>query len=289
MGRNYFSRIHATMAADLKKKSKKSSVVPAKKSNAKGTATKAKKNPMFIARKKNFGFGMDKPYKKNMNHLVKFPRYVILQRRLKTIKNRLQQPPQIQQFSNYIDRPTKIALSDFLSKHQNETKLEKKIRIKTTIKNEVAKGDNAKKQKIPAGPSGIIKSGVQEVTRAITQKRAKLVVIAVCDPIYIVAHLPSLCYQHNIAYCIVPDRGWLGKQINERKVSCIAITEPKTSISALENLVKVCRTNYNDNYLVARTTWGEGELSSRAERAKTKKENIIKMNDEKSKTLKLDV
>merc|ERR1712055_3883 len=289
MGGIFFST-NFSMAPVLKKKAKKGSskVVPAKKSNDK--TSKAKKNPMFIARKKNFGFGMDKPYKRNMNHMVKFPRYVILQRREKTIKTRLQQPPQIHQFKTYIDRPTKVALTDFLSKNQNETKLQKKIRIKSTIKNEVAKAGTEKKQKIPAGPAGIIKFGVQEVTKAVTQKRAKLVVIAAnVEPIHLIMHLPSLCYQHNVAYCIVADKGWLGKQIGEKKVTCIAITEPATTSTALQNLIKVWHTNYNDNYLETRTTWGVGELSTRAERAKTKKENILKMNEDKSKQLNLNI
>jgi len=284
------------MPRTLVKKVKKSAaaaptVAKAKKPAAagKGASSVAKKNPMFVARKKNFSIGQDRMHRRNLGTCVKFPRYVILQRRTKSIKTRLQQPPQIQQFSKYCDKHTKSMIADFLRKNAPETKLQKKLRLKSTIKNEIKTADEkvTKKSKIPAGPESCVKFGVQNVTRKILKKEAKLVIIAAnVDPLQQVMFLPSLCIHHEVPYVIVPDMGWLGKQIGQKRVTCIALVEPQSDQkTVLKNIADVCKTNYNEVYNTTRTEWGESHLSKRAQRHKEKKENLIKMNAEKSSKL----
>ncbi|PIN99767.1 50S ribosomal protein L7ae [archaeon CG10_big_fil_rev_8_21_14_0_10_43_11] len=68
--------------------------------------------------------------------------------------------------------------------------------------------------------TGKIRKGTNEVTKAIERSVAKLVVVAKdVDPKAIVAHLPLLCKERNIAYIEVPSKKELGASIN-LKVSC---------------------------------------------------------------------
>ncbi len=71
-----------------------------------------------------------------------------------------------------------------------------------------------------ANTSGKLKKGTNEVTKAIERGIAKLVVIASdTDPKAIVAHLPLLCEEREIANIIVPSKKELGGSIG-LKVSC---------------------------------------------------------------------
>ncbi|HJT10891.1 MAG TPA: 50S ribosomal protein L7Ae [Candidatus Nitrosotalea sp.] len=65
-----------------------------------------------------------------------------------------------------------------------------------------------------AHQSGKVKKGTNEVTKAIERGVSKLVVIAEdVEPPEVVAHLPILCEEHNVAYAFVPSRQELGKAL----------------------------------------------------------------------------
>ena len=115
--------------------------------------------------------------------------------------------------------------------------------------------------------------------------RAKLVVIAAnVEPALLVVPLPSLCVQHNIPYCIVSDKAWLGKFVHKKTATCISIREPKAQFkSILSNLATICKTNYNDQYSKVRLIKGTSVLSKRAQTMKDKKEKIRLAEIEKSK------
>ncbi|MES1902305.1 MAG: 60S ribosomal protein L7A [Paramarteilia canceri] len=267
--------------------------VMSKATKAKKGSAKAK-NPLFVARKKTFAIGQDMMYKRDLTHATKFPRYVRLQRKMKTLKKRLKSPPQIHQFSNYADQQTKINLAIFLKKNAPETSKMKKIRVQSALaSNNIDinnREDRLKQVKLLKTPYTPIKYGVSEVTKLVQQHKAKLVIIAAnVDPIINVLHLPSLCAHHNVAYCIVADKGWLGQFVHQKKVSSIAITEPKADTKELlNNLVKTCMVNYNNVYETTRTTWGTSELSVRAQKVKDKKESIRKAEEEKARKVVIE-
>lgn len=103
------SQSSSKSSATASKKVSKVSVAAVQENKKVASQANKQKNPLFVARKKNFAIGHDLLPKRDLSHCVKFPRYVILQRRLKTIKNRLQEPAQIYQFQQVVD----VSFSEF--------------------------------------------------------------------------------------------------------------------------------------------------------------------------------
>lgn len=91
-----------------------------------------------------------------------------------------------------------------------------------------------------ARDTGKIKQGVNEVTKALERKNAKLMVIAEdIEPPEIVAHLPLLAKEKDIPYTFVPSQKQLGSAsgINVA-TSSIAITDAGDSSSEIEKIVE---------------------------------------------------
>jgi len=65
-----------------------------------------------------------------------------------------------------------------------------------------------------AHETGKVRKGTNETTKAIERGIAKLVCIAEdVEPPEVVAHLPLLCRERNVAYIFVPEKGKLGSSI----------------------------------------------------------------------------
>jgi len=79
-----------------------------------------------------------------------------------------------------------------------------------------------------AHETGRVLRGVNEVTRALEKNRpVVLVVIAEdVDPPDLVAHLPFLCEERGVPYVYVPSREMLGRIMNIKQSSCVAIVNP---------------------------------------------------------------
>ncbi|MEN2496113.1 MAG: 60S ribosomal protein L7A [Marteilia pararefringens] len=273
-------------SADAKKQQKKQQQQPEEKK------TRSMKNPLFVARKKNFSIGHDMLPNRDLTHCVKFPRYVRTQRRLKTLKKRLQEPPQIYQFQNVVDVSFRHNLAELMANIAPESASQKKIRIRSMIEKETIK-DAVKMKKFEA-PKSQVSFGLEEVTRHILQQKSQLVVIAAnVEPMHLILPLPSLCVKHKIPYCIVSDKGWLGKLVNQKKVVCLSINKidskaPAKSQSILTSLIKIADSSYNQKYADTITKKGESILSLRAKSAHDKKEKIRKAEIEKSKRIVIE-
>lgn len=77
----------------------------------------------------------------------------------------------------------------------------------------------------PADRKPSMRAGIREVTSAIQQKKAKLVLIAHdVDPIEIVLTLPALCRKMGVPYCIVKGKARLGLMVQRKTCSCLAFT-----------------------------------------------------------------
>merc|ERR1739845_5993 len=125
-----------------------------------------------------------------------------------------------------------------------------------------------------------VKFGLNEVTKLIEEKKARLVAIAHdVDPIETVVWLPQLCRKQGVAFCFVKSKARLGKVVRQKTATCVAITEvPKENQAELENLIKVFKAQYNDNNNLRRE-WGGGLLGHKSRLAKEAKKRLLQRNN----------
>ncbi len=88
---------------------------------------------------------------------------------------------------------------------------------------------------------GRVRKGVNEVTKSIERKKAKLVVIAEdVSPAEIVAHLPKLAKEKGIPYAFVKTKEELGKAAGLKVgTSSIAIEDAKENEALLGDVIKL--------------------------------------------------
>jgi len=86
---------------------------------------------------------------------------------------------------------------------------------------------------------GKLKRGINEVTKAVERKQAKLVLIAEdIDPPEIAAHLPPLSDEKGVPYLYVPEKRRLGEVAGLNVMaSAVAIVEPGEAAPQVEELV----------------------------------------------------
>ena len=174
----------------------------------------------YVARPKDFGVGRDVPYKRDISRFMRWPRFVTMQRKKRVLQRRLKTPPALAQFRKTLDRSTRTEVFKLLKKYAPETRKERQSRLKTAAE---AKAKDPKKTVSTKAPLAAV-TGIQEVTRAIEKKQAKLVVIACnVDPIELVLWMPALCRAQKIPYCIVKDMARLGDVIGQKTATCVAI------------------------------------------------------------------
>merc|ERR1711962_1464144 len=118
-------------------------------------------------------------------------------------------------------------------------KLEKKKRLQIRAKNR-AEG----KPDVPDVRKHAVRFGINEVTKCIERKKAKLVVIANdIDPIEIVLFLPALCHRFGVPYCIVKDKARLGMITGRKTCASFAFTntypEDKNALAKLVEAVNI--------------------------------------------------
>jgi large subunit ribosomal protein L7Ae len=91
-----------------------------------------------------------------------------------------------------------------------------------------------------AEQGGVIKKGVNEVTKAIERSQAKLVVIAEDVDAEIVMHLPKIAEQKGIKYAYVNSKEELGKAIGLKvAASSVAIVDAGKANDELSAILKV--------------------------------------------------
>ncbi|OUC40920.1 ribosomal protein L7Ae [Trichinella nativa] len=226
---------------------------------------KKKPNPLFEPRPKNFGIGQDIQPKRDVSRFVRWPKYIVLQRQLAILYKRLKVPPAINQFRFALDRPTMLRL---LRKYRPETKRAKLKRLKSRAAKQ-AKG----KEDAPSKRPPVVRFGVNTVTTLVEQKKAQLVVIAHdVDPIEIVVFLPALCRKMGVPYCIIRSKARLGKVVNRKTTSCLALQH--INPEDRNSLAKIVE--------VLRRTWGGGQLGNKSA-ARLNKLERAKLKDMKEK------
>jgi large subunit ribosomal protein L7Ae len=210
---------------------------------AKKAEAKKKQNPLFEKRTRNFGIGQDIQPVRDLSRFVKWPRYIRVQRQRKVLQQRLKVPPPINQFSHTLDRQTAKQLFRVLDKYRPETRAARKARLKARAQ-EKAKG----KADTPTKRQQSVKQGANCVVRAIEQKKAQLVVIAHdVDPLELVLFIPALCRKMGIPYCIVKGKGRLGRLVNRKTCTCVALTHVDSGDrSQFTKVLEAIKTNFNE-------------------------------------------
>ena len=64
------------------------------------------KNPLFVARPRNFEIGQSIQPKRDLSRFVKWPKYIRLQRQKAVLQTRLKIPPPINQFHTCLEKQT---------------------------------------------------------------------------------------------------------------------------------------------------------------------------------------
>lgn len=198
---------------------------------------------LFEKTPRTFRIGQSVQPKRDLTRMVRWPAYVMLQRKRRILYKRLKVPPQIHQFSNTLPADKAAALSKLLLKYKPETKQEKKERLVAAAQ---AGGQTAAGE---AHRPKYVKCGLNHVTTLVEQKRAKLVAIASdVDPIELVLWLPQLCRSKGVPYCFVKSKARLGQFVGKKTATCLALTElRKEDASEFEKLTASLHTLYNNN------------------------------------------
>jgi len=238
------------------------------------TESKKRQNPLFEKRPRNFGIGQDIQPSRDLSRFVKWPRYIRIQRQKKVLENRLKVPPPINQFSHTLDRQTAKQLFRVLDKYRPESRAARKARLKARAQDK-AKG----KTDVPTKKINSLKQGANCVVRAVEQKKAQLVVIAHdVEPLELVLFIPSLCRKMGIPYCIIKGKARLGRLVNRKTCTCVALTSVESGDRGqFSKVLEAIKTNFNERYEELRRHWGGGALGSKSsarlakiERAKVK-------------------
>ena len=197
--------------------------------------------------------------KPNMARLVKWPRYIEVQRQRKILKERLKVPPAIEQFNQTLDKNGASAVFRLLNKYRPESKTEKNERL---LKEAEAQKNGKDRRSVSEKPYHI-KRGIKHCVDLIEEKKASFVVIAHdVDPIEVVVYLPALCRKMGIPYVIVKSKSRLGTAVHRKKSAVLVITEVRPEDKAeLAKLSDLARVNFNDKYEERRRQWGGGKLS----------------------------
>lgn len=252
---------------------KKATRAPPSRSSSKTKRDwKAQHKHLFPATKKTFKTGRDIPtHTRDLSRLVKWPRYVRLQRQRAILKKRIKVPPAINHFAKTLDKNQASQLFRLLAHYRPESGEEKKQRLV-----QQAAAESKGQGQDPSRKPRMVKFGINHVTQLVESRKAKLVVISHdVDPIDIVVWLPALCRRMDVPYCIIKGKSRLGHLVHQKTATAVAITEVRREHTAqLEQVINSVRPMYNDADPADRRRWGGGVMGYKAQAAARIQERI---------------
>lgn len=234
------------------------------------TKTAVKKDFTYEKTPRQFRIGGDIQPKRDLTRFTKWPQYVRVQRQKRILLQRLKVPPTVAQFEHTVDKEQFKTLARFLKKLQPETHAEKKQRLAETA--EAQKNGQSVNSKAPA----CLKFGLNHVTSLVEDKKAELVVIAHdVDPIETICWLPALCRKMEVPYCIVKSKSRLGKLVNQKTATCIAVTkckqEDKKDLDQLKASMEGAFNNNKDAY----RKWGGGIMGVKSQHVQRARQQML--------------
>merc|ERR1719243_71239 len=236
-------------------------------------AKKTKKNPLFEKTPRSYRVGAAIQPRVDLSRVVKWPKYVTLQRK-KSI--RLKRPPAVNQFNYTIDKNQATQLLRLLKKYMPETKEVKKERLM-----QMAESQEKGKQVETKKPL-VLKYGLNHVTSLIESKQAKLVVIPHdVDPLELVIWLPALCRKKEVPFCFIKGKSRLGQLVHKKTASVICVTSVKREDqSEFEKLCENFMASFNEN-TEHRRRWGGGVMGLKSQHVTMKKERAKEIEEQK--------
>lgn len=189
---------------------------------------------------------------------MKWPKYVQLQRQRKILYQRLKVPPSINQFTRTLSKDQAKSLFSLLQTYKPEDRKEKRARLLAA----------AQEEKPAAYKKPLcVQYGLNHVTSLVENKKAALVCIASdVDPIELVVWLPALCRRMGVPYCIVKNKSRLGKVVDKKNATCVAICKVESKDEKkLNSLKDTCNTMFNNNKEALRV-WGGGIMGLKTQK-----------------------
>jgi len=210
----------------------------------------------FLRPSKRLGSGGILPKTTALGRLLRWPRYVRLQRQRKILLQRLKIPPPLNLFNQGCSKEFAAKLVRFCKNYTPETRRQKNLRLRAMAKLQ-AEGKPLPNQKRP-----VIKMGLNHVTHQIERGRAKLVLIAHdVDPIELVLWMPALCVKKNVPFVIFKSKSRLGNLVHMKNACCLAICDvrPQDNMD-LKSLQRKSMNLYNRRYNQYKKMWGKRVL-----------------------------
>jgi len=245
----------------------------------------AKHAHLFPKDASDYRVGRDVQPKRDVSRMVKWPRYVRLQRQRAILKKRLKVPPAVHQFTRTLDKNQASNLFRLLAHYRPESRPEKTKRLKDAAAKQVKEEKKGDAKLDAANKPLFIKYGLNHITDLVETKKAKLVVIAHdVDPVELVVWLPALCRKMDVPYCIVKSKARLGQLVHKKTATALAVTEVKKEDQhKLDQLIAAVRPLYNED-ATAIKKWGGGIMGMKAQAVVKRREKQAAR--EASKSLK---
>jgi len=241
-------------------------------------------NPLFPPRpRSNRIGGAVRPQKRDLSRLVKWPKYVRIQRQRAVLYQRLKVPPSINQFTQTLNKNAASTVFKLFNNYRPSTNAVKKQQRKDNAA-KAAGGDET-----VTGPKHQLKFGLKHVTTLIEEKKAKFVAIACdVDPVELVVWLPALCRKMNVPFVIVHNKARLGALVHQKTAAVVALTGvEKGDASTLEKLSNMALESYNNNMDLQRK-WGGGIMGLKTQAKLDKRAKAVAAEEEKKqKSMKL--
>jgi len=188
-----------------------------------------------------------------LGRLMRWPKYVRLQRQRKILLQRLKIPPALNIFNRGCSKDFAHRIVRFCKNYSPESRKQKQLRLRAWAKLQADGQPLPKDEKRMA-----IKSGLGVVMRTIERGEAKLVIIASdVDPIELVMWMPTLCVKKNIPFVIFKAKARLGTLVHRKTTSCISIVDVKPEDQkGLKSLQRKARHLYNSRYNELKKSYG---------------------------------
>jgi len=199
----------------------------------------------FEPKPKNFSTGCDiLPKTHRLGRMMKWPKYIRIQRQEQILKQRLKVPPAIALFDRAADKSLANEAFKLFKNYQPPTRAQRKQRLREMAAMK-AEGGSIEFKNEPQ-----IKFGLNHVTNLVTRKKAQIVLIAHdVDPLELVVWLPTLCHKMDVPFAVVKGKAALGRLVNMKTATCVCLTQVKPSDTHdLELLITRAKTTFNDQF-----------------------------------------
>jgi len=228
-----------------------------RKAGQKPAGQQASTETPFKAKPKNFSTGcaiLPKTHK--LGRMMRWPKYIRIQRQEQVLKQRLKVPPAIALFDRAADKTLANQCFKLFKEYQPPSRAQRKQRLREMAEAK-AKGDNAEPAKELQ-----VKFGLNHVTNLVQNKKAQLVLIAHdVDPLELVVWLPTLCYKMDVPFAIVKGKAALGKLVNMKTATCVCLSQVHSKHGHdLELLTTSVRSAFNDQFPELRKKKGESHF-----------------------------